>query len=227
MSLYNIILAGGAGKRLWPISTTHLPKQFIKFSQKSFYQKTLQRYIPLIPPDNIYIVINKYNLSLAQQQLIECGISANFIVEQEARDTAASCLLAALHIHELDPNAIVCITPTDHYLPAEEQYRDLIKRGYAYIKENGGIITIGADIKEPSSDYGYLRYAKAKKNEVMLVEEFVEKPDAELAHLLYQQQETCAWNMGVYIANIKDFIEAFNPRSGNLWGLPQRWIALY
>jgi|GEM_PF-134569 mannose-1-phosphate guanylyltransferase/mannose-6-phosphate isomerase len=206
MSLYNIILAGGVGKRLWPVSTKHLPKQFIKFSQKSFYQKTLLRYTSIIPAENSYLVVNKHNFSLAQQQLVECGLSANFIVEQEAKNTAASCLLAALHIYQLDPNAIICITPTDHYLSAEEKYKELIQKGCHYIKENSGIIVIGTNIREPSSDHGYLRYTKAEKNGIMLVEEFIEKPATDLASLLYKQKETCAWNMGVYIANAKDFI---------------------
>ncbi|WP_353661235.1 mannose-1-phosphate guanylyltransferase/mannose-6-phosphate isomerase [Hydrogenimonas sp. SS33] len=199
----NIILCGGSGTRLWPVSRTLMPKQFVKlFGGKSLFQLTVERNRPLC--DAQFIVSNAEQYFLAVDQLEELDASHNrFLLEPVGRNTAPAIALACLNI---DPDEIVLVTPSDHLVKKKAAYIHALEeaRGLA---EEGHLVTFGIEPDYPETGFGYIQ---ADGNDV---KSFREKPDLETARAYLeknresQNRERYLWNSGMFCFKAGRFLE--------------------
>lgn len=204
MKIKPVILAGGFGVRLWPISKRSLPKQFIKiFHDLSLLQQTLIRNIVFGKPT---IVITEQHQAITKQQIAEIAIDVDLIIEPTAKNTAPAALLAALSAESALYDFIILI-PSDHYILGENEYiltvLKAIECAIAY-----GVCMIGLKVNRPSSDYGYIKTNSGTSiDNIFKVERFIEKPEYTKA-LTYFVMSSLGyanyfWNSGIFVFNTK------------------------
>ena len=185
--MINIILCGGSGTRLWPISRKLMPKQFVKlFDEKSLFQMTVERNEAVCAEQ--YVVSNTDQYFLAVDQLEELGVSrSKFLLEPIGRNTAPAIALAAM---SLDENAVMLVTPSDHLIQNLDAYHGVLSRAETLAAE-GNLVTFGIKPGYPETGYGYI---EASGEAVM---SFKEKPDAKTAQQ-YVDSGNYYWNSGMF-----------------------------
>ena len=203
MSVIHVILSGGVGSRLWPVSRKSMPKQYIPmFGDKSLFQLTAERNKHLV--DNTVIVGNKDNYLLSQADLIRAGVHQYVeIIEAAPRNTAAAIAFAAF---DCKPGDILLVTPSDHIITNEEAYATAIKES-VNLASQGYLVTFGIAPSKPETGYGYIEH---QGNEVIA---FREKPDLSTA-ALFIEQGNFLWNSGMFCFQAGLFLEelkAFEP----------------
>lgn len=188
MSIINIILSGGVGSRLWPLSRKSRPKQYIPlFGGHTLFQMCASRNQDLV--DSITIVGSIDNYLLSRADLEACGIgNYSEIVEATPRNTAASIAFAAF---AADPDDILFVTPSDHIIDAGQGYRDAVQKAIEKASQ-GRIVTFGAVPRRPETGYGYIEHDASYK-----VLSFKEKPTLEKAQE-YIDKKTYLWNAGMF-----------------------------
>ncbi|WP_294319005.1 sugar phosphate nucleotidyltransferase [uncultured Chryseobacterium sp.] len=186
MKIYNVILSGGVGSRLWPLSRKQHPKQFLKlFSGKALFELTAERNQKVV--DQIMVVGNKDHIEWSKQLLNEISIPKTFITETAARNTAAAIAFAALAV---EPDDILIITPSDHLIQNQEAYEKAIKEAVELAKKDF-LVTFGIVPSKPETGYGYIEY------EGKDVLSFREKPNTETAQE-FLERGTFLWNSGMF-----------------------------
>lgn len=192
----NIILCGGSGTRLWPISRTRMPKQFVKlFNKKSLFQLTIERNSKIT--DNQFIISNLEQYFLALGQLEELDkVEKNYLLEPMGRNTAPAIALACF---ALDKEEIVLVTPSDHLIKKEDKYLEVVKEAEDLAKENN-LVTFGIKPTRPETGFGYI---EASENEVKA---FHEKPDFQTAKR-YLDSGNYYWNSGMFCFKAGVFLE--------------------
>jgi mannose-1-phosphate guanylyltransferase len=189
-----VILCGGSGTRLWPISRTRTPKQFAKiFNGQSLYEKTIQRNQSL--SESFCVVVNDKQLPSCHGQT-SGDINVNFLIEPVGRNTAAAIALAAL---ASNPDEILLVLPSDHLIKDLENYNQSIEQAKAFAKDNK-LVTFGIEAKYPETGYGYI---EAQGSEVL---SFKEKPDLETAKE-YLKKGNYYWNSGMFCFKASTFLE--------------------
>ena len=210
----SIILAGGVGSRLWPLSREHFPKQFIKFDtfDRSLFQMTFERCLKLCKdPEDIYIVTNELHKFHVMGQIEELGYEdfreENILVEPEGKNTLPAIYYGVKSIREKDKSDyIVGVFPSDHLIKKEDEgkFIDTIKKGLEIAETH--LITFGVTPTKPHTGYGYIKPSKEKLEDVgYLVEEFKEKPDLETAKKYIESGYF--WNSGMFLFNTDIFEE--------------------
>jgi len=197
----NVILCGGSGTRLWPVSRENLPKQFLKmFDGRSLFQLTVERNRKY--SQKVVIVSNENQYFIAMDQLDEIGCeNYTSIVEPMGRNTAASIAFAAFSV---DEDEVIFVTPSDHLIKDDEHYEKAVKTAYeAALK--GNIVTFGITPREPKTGYGYIKVTKCN-GEVCDVESFKEKPDLETAKK-YLKDGNYFWNSGMFMFKAGVYLE--------------------
>jgi mannose-1-phosphate guanylyltransferase len=186
MKIYNVILSGGVGSRLWPLSRKQHPKQFLKlFSGKALFELTAERNQKVV--DQIMVVGNTDHIEWSRQLLNEISIPKTFITETAARNTAAAIAFAALAV---EPDDILIITPSDHLIQNQEAYEKAIKEAVELAKKDF-LVTFGVVPSKPETGYGYIEY------EGKDVLSFREKPNTETAQE-FLERGTFLWNSGMF-----------------------------
>ena len=207
-----IIMAGGVGSRFWPLSRQAKPKQFLDIlgTGESFLQQTYRRFNAICPPENIYIVTNADYKDLVIEQL---GVDANNVLGEPLRRNTAPCLAyGTFKILKQNPNAVIAITPADHYIAKEEKFIDIMKNCMDFASNNDAILTLGIQPDRPETGYGYIQADTKKRVEnfdsLMKVKTFTEKPDYNLATVFLKSGDFF-WNAGIFISNIKTLLSAY------------------
>lgn len=206
-----VILCGGSGTRLWPLSRKSYPKQFTRLTGKgSLFQASALRLSGpgLAPP---LVVTNSDFRFVVTEQLAEAGIDPGAIlIEPEGRNTAPAVLAAALHLAAEDPEAVMLVAPSDHVVPDVAAFRAAVTRGMAAVAA-GRIVTFGITPDRPETGYGYLELAAAPDaaGRAVALRRFVEKPDAARAAEMVAGGRHL-WNSGIFLFAVKDILAAFD-----------------
>lgn len=205
--LVPVILAGGVGSRLWPLSREHYPKQFIPLldAEISLLQSTLLRLkgLPSLAPP--IIVCNDQHRFLVAEQLRQVGCAdASIILEPEARNTAPAVTLAAYEALASNKDPVLLVLAADHLIKAEKEFHNAIAVG-RNCAESGKLVTFGVRPDSPETGYGYIRCEQSDEN-FQPVESFVEKPDKETAQG-YLDSGDYYWNSGMFMFRANTLLE--------------------
>lgn len=202
-----LIMAGGKGTRFWPVSTEEKPKQFLNLlGNRSMLQMTIERILPRIPIERIFVCTGRKYVKLVQEQLTNIP-NRNIIVEPEGRNTAPCISLSAMIINKYYPNCNMLVLPADHLVSKEEEFIDSIDEANKYLLENRDIlITFGIRPNRPETGYGYIEITKKNEGKVRKVKKFVEKPNYDKA-LEYLLDGNYLWNSGIFAWNSSYIIE--------------------
>lgn len=218
-----VLMAGGSGTRLWPVSRKSFPKQFTPLlNDESLFQSSARRLVGS-EYNQLTVTTNADFRFIVAEQLEQVGISpAKVIVEPVGRNTAPAILAATLSVAELDPDGLVLVSPSDHLIPDTKAFGRAVMQG-AEIAREGRIVVFGIPPDRPETGYGYLELQELGDGPQAL-RRFVEKPAPE------QAAEMCAdrrylWNAGIFLFRAKDMIEAFRTHGSEYLQLVQLALA--
>ena len=206
LAVHPIILCGGSGSRLWPLSRGAYPKHLLPLiGDKTLLQQTVERLAPLAS-GHPTVVTNADHAFLVNRQLAEIGVGGSrLIVEPVARGTAPAVALAAIDVARRDPEAIVLIAPSDHLVLKADAFAEAVAKA-ARLARAGHLSTIGVTATAPETGYGYIRRGGALGSDGFQVDSFVEKPDRARAEALIAAGD-CDWNAGIFIASASVLLE--------------------
>lgn len=207
MKIIPVIIAGGAGTRLWPVSTPESPKQFHSFgTTASLYNGTVARLLPLKPDAIVTVTSEKYR-AITTEESQTFSLPMTVIGEPEARNTAAAILYAAKFLQKEYDDAVMIVLPADHYIGDEETFRHMLTTGIEEARK-GSLVTLGITPDHPETGYGYIR-TEENSGTVRPVDRFVEKPDRATAEE-YLRDGRYFWNSGIFIWSVSTIIEEFS-----------------
>src|SRR5512135_2699914 len=159
--MYAVIMAGGSGTRLWPLSRKEQPKQALKLiGDRTMYQHAVERLAPLFSPERVYVVTNATLAEVLRPQTPDLP-AENFILEPEGRDSAPAAGLAAVKLLQRDPDAIMVMLTADHYITDTEQFRSALEAA-GQVASDGTIVTLGIRPAYPATGYGYIELGAAQ-----------------------------------------------------------------
>jgi mannose-1-phosphate guanylyltransferase/mannose-6-phosphate isomerase len=209
MKIYPVILAGGSGTRLWPLSREALPKQLLPLlSEKTMLQETVQR-VPAgadwMPP---LVICGNEHRFLVAEQLREIGVTPlGIVLEPTGKNTAPAAAIAAQYLQKEDPDAIMLVLPADQVVDDVAAFHTAVQRAIA-AAATGALVTFGIEPSSPETAYGYIRRGAAIDGIVdcFTVEQFVEKPDRATAEAFLASQDYC-WNSGMFLFRASDYLQ--------------------
>lgn len=209
-----VIMAGGIGSRFWPLSRTKKPKQFLDIlgTGRTLIQQTFDRFIQIVPVENIYIVTNEEYGDIVAKQLPELK-PGQILLEPMRRNTAPCIAYANYKIREIDPDANIIVAPSDHLITKENEFLDVVRKGLDFVSKNDALLTLGIQPSRPETGYGYIQISGDKENIVVnesmrKVKTFTEKPDLKMATLFLESGDFF-WNSGIFFWSLKSIMSAF------------------
>ena len=207
MNTHVVIMAGGIGSRLWPLSTPEVPKQFIDVLGvgRSLIQLTVDRFAPVCKAENFWVVTGEKYVPMVKEQLPDIP-GGQILAEPEGRNTAPCIAYASWKIHQKDPSANIVVTPADAIVLRTEAFTETIAKALAFTDERDAIVTVGIAPTRPETGYGYIHAAESLRGQIMKVSEFREKPDLDTA-LGYLQDGHYFWNAGIFVWNVNTIIQ--------------------
>ncbi len=220
-------MAGGVGSRFWPVSTQALPKQFHDMlgTGETLIQKTFKRLAKLIPEENIFILTNDCYNDLVLEQLPE--VSSNQVVLEPAMRNTAPCILyAALKIQKQNPDAVMVVAPSDHWIEDEDAFINNVQEAFDFCESHDALMTLGIQPTFPNTGYGYIEYDKASTESIKPVTQFREKPDYQTAKQ-FLVQGNFLWNAGIFMWHVKSVLKAFKSHQSDLYQLFEAGIEDY
>lgn len=210
-----VILCGGSGTRLWPLSRKSYPKQFVPLmGDQTLFQASAARMVgaQFQPP---LIITNSDFRFIVTEQLLAVGIDPGAIlIEPEGRNTAPAVLAAALFLINQDPDAVMLVAPSDHVVPNTAAFQAAVQRGMEAVAD-GQLVTFGITPTHPETGYGYLELADTVGQDAIALKRFVEKPDAMRAAEMVAAG-TFLWNAGIFLFRAADIIAAFETYAPDL-----------
>lgn len=206
---YAVLMAGGVGSRFWPISTSSYPKQFHDMlgTGDTLIQKTFKRLNTFVPTENILVLTNeRYNdLVLEQLPMVK---QEQVVLEPAMRNTAPCILYAALKIQKMNPNAVMIVAPSDHWIEDEEAFAEDVIACFDKCEKEAVLCTLGIIPTFPNTGFGYIEYEKEAEGKLKKVHQFREKPDYETAKE-FLAQGNFLWNAGIFMWSVNTIINAF------------------
>jgi mannose-1-phosphate guanylyltransferase/mannose-6-phosphate isomerase len=226
--LHTVILAGGSGTRLWPLSRAHYPKQFLQLlGDHTLLQQTVLRLNEVIPAERVWIVTGKEQEFIVRSQLAGLpgfeGNKTHILVEPLPRNTAAAIGLAAIHIQKQDPQGVMVVLPADHWIERQSAFVTLIQRATDLVNQ-GLLVTLGIIPDRAETGYGYIRRGDPVRSvassstdatnaidaidatDAYHVQQFVEKPDLATAQH-YVASKEYYWNAGIFLWQVSAILE--------------------
>ncbi|MAZ72321.1 MAG: mannose-1-phosphate guanylyltransferase [Flavobacteriaceae bacterium] len=210
-------MAGGIGSRFWPVSTREFPKQFHDMlgTGESLLQKTFSRLKKIVPAKNIQVLTNERYVNLTLEQLPEIS-EKQVVLEPAMRNTAPCILLAALKIKKENPNAVMLVAPSDHWIEDEVAFQKDVALCFDTCEKENVLMTLGIPPTFPNTGYGYIDASKSATTPVLnnelqgihKVRQFREKPDYETAKQ-FLAEGNYLWNAGIFLWSVKSIVAAF------------------
>lgn len=202
---YGLVLAGGKGSRLYPLSRVNRPKQFLDIiNNKTLLHNTLCRISNIIDNENLYIITNKEYKSQVAVESKKFISESNIIVEPSNKETAVCIALAAIKLLKKDKDAVILIFPSDHYIEVSNLFYNILNCAIDISNKKRGLITIGIKPKNPQTGYGYIQTGKLINCGIEFsdlcvykVERFIEKPSYEIAKD-FILKGSYLWNSGIF-----------------------------
>lgn len=209
MKVTAVIMAGGKGERFWPRSRSSLPKQFLSLTDdgKTMIQHTVERLLPLVEMQDVFVVTNERYRALVQQQLPEVP-TENILCEPMARNTAPCVAFAAGVIAHKYDDAIMLVLPSDHLIKLNEMYIDTLEEAIDVAKQGDNLVTLGITPAYPETGYGYINFGDSIRPGVYRVNRFVEKPDLATAKE-YLASGQYLWNSGMFVWKVSSILHNF------------------
>ncbi|WP_282089018.1 mannose-1-phosphate guanylyltransferase [Aquimarina algiphila] len=224
---YAILMAGGVGSRFWPVSTTEFPKQFHDMlgTGETLIQRTFSRLTKIIPKENIFILTNQRYNDLVLEQLPE--VQQNQVVTEPAMRNTAPCILyASLKIQKDNPDAVMVVAPSDHWIEDETAFIANLEQSFIACSKSDILMTLGIQPTFPNTGYGYIHYDKESKVARKKVIQFTEKPDYDTAKQ-FLSTGNYLWNAGIFIWSAKSIITAFSRFQKEMTALFEKGIQVY
>ncbi|MFQ6092394.1 MAG: mannose-1-phosphate guanylyltransferase [bacterium] len=209
--MYAVLMAGGRGTRFWPKSREKRPKQLLKIvGDETMIQATVARVRPLVPVEDIYLVVGQGIEDEVRRQVPEVPVE-NILVEPCPKNTAPCIGLAAVHIQRRDPGGIMAVLPADHIVADAERFRRVLEAAEKIAARGPRLVTLGIVPTRPETGYGHIR--KGERGEdvdgqpTFRVRTFVEKPDLERAKR-YTESGEYLWNSGMFVWSVSTILES-------------------
>lgn len=227
-----IIMAGGRGERFWPVSREKTPKQLITLlGGRSFLQQAVDRVLPVVPIENIYIITNAVQAPEVRRQLPKLP-KENVVAEPVGRDTCAAVALGAAIVGARSTTGVMAVLPADHVIPDEKKFQRVLADCFDLASRGRVIVTIGIKPTEPATGYGYIHVGeklpppqngKPYKTGFSKVQRFVEKPPYEKA-VEYVNSGEYRWNAGMFIWSFVTVTEGLQKHTPEMAEACQRWF---
>lgn len=217
---YSVIMAGGAGTRLWPFSRQNFPKQFHDMLnvKQTFLQETVARLEGICPQENIFVVTNEAYLAIVQEQL-PFLTKDQILLEPMKRNTAPCVAYAAYKIAKKNKHANMLILPADHVIEELPLFQQTLHTALAYVAEHDVLMTLGIKPTRPDTGYGYIQYdTDHTESDIRRVIAFTEKPDLEYAKTFIKSGDF-VWNAGIFVTNLPTLIDAMRTHIPNVAGI--------
>ncbi|MEP3639223.1 MAG: mannose-1-phosphate guanylyltransferase, partial [Paracoccaceae bacterium] len=210
-----ILLCGGSGTRLWPLSRKSYPKQFVPLvGDQTLFQASAER-LSGEGYDKPLVLTNSDFRFIVTEQLAEVGIDPSAVlIEPEGRNTAPAILAAALYLEQTSPDALMLIAPSDHVIPDPDAFRNAVDKGTEAAR-NGQIVTFGITPTHGETGYGYLELSEEPSDRALALKRFVEKPDAARAEEMVASG-MYLWNAGIFLFSVRTILDAFHALAPDL-----------
>lgn len=220
--MYAIILAGGSGSRLWPLSRELYPKQLLNLNNdKSLLQSTFARLNSFIDAKNIISLTNTKHVANVKRQLCELTEDVCVLSEPLSKNTAPAIAVATKYILDKGDDDVILVVPSDHLINDREKFESTVKKGKE-IAQNGYIVTFGIQPSYPETGYGYINVTDNKICDGFKVKEFVEKPDTEKAKK-YIEAGTYFWNSGIFMFKASVLKEELKKTDSDIYSLVEKF----
>lgn len=219
METHVVIMAGGVGSRLWPISVPQTPKQFIDVLGvgKTLIQLTVERFLPVCPLDHFWVVTGERYVEKVREQLPGIPVD-QILAEPEPRNTAPCIAYACWKIGVKHPDANVVVTPADALVLEKEHFARVISDALACTAESDAIVTVGIAPTRPDTGYGYICSSDTVRDKVVKVLEFKEKPTLEVAKE-YLAAGNYFWNAGIFVWKLSTITRELRAHAPQICGV--------
>ena len=219
MNTHVVIMAGGIGSRLWPLSTPDMPKQFIDVLGvgRTLIQLTVDRFSPVCAASNFWVVTGEKYVPLVKEQLPDIPAD-QILAEPEGRNTAPCIAYASWKIKQKDPSANIVVTPADALVLRTDAFTETISKALAFTEERDSVVTVGIAPTRPETGYGYIHATESLHGQLVKVSEFREKPDLDTA-IGYLEDGHYFWNAGIFVWNVDTIINELRAYAPQIAGV--------
>lgn len=220
--MFGIILAGGSGSRLWPLSRELYPKQLLNInSDKSLLQSTFERLGYFMPKENIISITNVKHTSNVRLQIEHISDNVKILSEPLSKNTAPAIALAIKFIQQQEEDPVILVVPADHLIENNEKFLETVKKGEK-IAQAGYIVTFGIEPSYAETGYGYINILNQPVIDGFKVKEFVEKPDKKTAQK-YIDAKTYFWNSGIFMFKASTMIEEIKKLTPEIYEIMEKF----
>ena len=214
-----VIMAGGIGSRLWPVSTPEMPKQFIDLLGvgKSLLQLTVERFRSVAGIAGMWVVTSENYVDIVRRQLPEMPAD-HILAEPVPRNTAPCIAYACWRIMREDPEANIVVTPSDAIVLKTELFSEIISKALEFTASSSSIVTVGIHPDRPETGYGYICSSSKEEGNIVKVNEFREKPDKETAER-YLAAGNYFWNAGIFVWSVSTIVDQMRRHAPQIAGM--------
>lgn len=225
-----VIMAGGRGERFWPLSREKMPKQLLKLlGEQSFLQQAVDRVLPVVPTENIFVITNDAQAGEVRSQLPQLP-AENVVAEPMGRDTCAAVALGAALVAARSASGVMALLPADHVIGEHDKFQQVLGDAFDIAADSSDIVTIGIEPTEPATGYGYIRLGerlaalggRAGETVFHRAERFVEKPPLEKA-VEYVASGRYRWNAGMFVFSYGTIAQGLREHRPQMHAACRRW----